>query len=37
MKIKQQPEKFTMVREPMGVNVNFWYTPPTFRAGGVDE
>lgn len=37
MKIKQTPDKFQMVREPMGVNVNFWYTPPCFRAGGAHQ
>ena len=29
--IKAIPDKFTMVNEPMGTNVCFWYIPPYFR------
>lgn len=29
--IKEQPDKFEMVNDPMGTNVCFWYTPPAFR------
>lgn len=30
-RIKEQPDKFEMVNEPMGVNICFWYYPPAFR------
>jgi len=30
-KLKEQPEKFEMVNEPMGPNICFWYIPPVFR------
>ena len=30
-KVKEQPDKFTMINEPMGTNVGFSYTPPAFR------
>lgn len=29
--IKKRPEAFTMVNEPMGTNICFWYIPPAFR------
>lgn len=35
--IKEQPEKFEMVNEPVGANTCFWYTPPYFRKGGDGE
>lgn len=31
--IREQPDKFEMVNEPLGTNTCFWYTPPFFRKG----
>ena len=33
-RIKEQPEKFKLVREPFAFNVNFWYIPKVYRSGG---
>lgn len=30
-KIKEQPDKFTMVNTPQATNICFSYTPPAFR------
>jgi glutamate decarboxylase len=31
-KVKEQPEKFTMINEPMGTNICFSYIPLAFRS-----
>ena len=36
-RIKEQPDKFEMVNEPMGVNICFWYNPPAFRGDKKSE
>lgn len=36
-RIREQPDKFEMVNDPMGVNICFWYFPPAFRGDKKSE
>ena len=36
-RIKEQSDKFQLVREPFAFNVNFWYTPEKYRKGAIYE